>query len=726
MTGRGGDGDDPGRPGGGSAKGGTTGKGAGAGGGPEASASGAGGPSRTSTPAKTRSGRTSRRNSLTATSEFLQKEQQMLDKLDKEKAKKGNTRVPSETQTKIANYLRKVKESKETKKEEQDYRRDQSSATPAKPEETSGPGSSSGAGGMAATLKNVLQDAADATEAARAATAKGLPAMTMVAKQVAKVMQGSQKKPSIPGLNWAEEAENERLKQGEVILGTKADKAAEEALNKKKEEERLMKERQAARYRTYSSSSNTSAAKTGTGTGTDDDDFITVDRRRRGTRNRERYRIPRIQILLTGQQKAWYQDGRCLNCGGRHMVHNCRDRKFDKDKAVALLRAARKEFPEGPRPKQGTSGAKRSASERTGATPEAKKGKAEMGTAMAAAAATSSAPLLTRSAPVQTKPWFKPVQQTEHTLFIKNKDGSPLTEERFNELKASYDNIRLRIGKANMAARTRDELQFTPRCSGWNWSPEVARITLKDLDSYKWARTTFGELQIMDLAQWKASRGRLYCAYLTDRFDPSVTEMSEEDLSVAVWQAKADLKLAPEDLFQFVRGPKVARGRLIFISVGEKAEEALRGADFRIELGSAGDVLLTDNEKFLLYKKERKAQEQEFKRQKEAALAAQEEEEEEEEGDEATLTNEASVLVLEEKGEKEKGTGEQEGGKGGAEQAQDQDVVMEDDLDVMAAWLMKDRKRDEQQRKEGTEENVQDKAMESMETDGQAEPMQQS
>ena len=117
MTGRGDDGDDPGRPGGGSAKGVTTGKGAGASGRPEASTSGAGGPQRTSTPAKTR-GRTSRRSSLTATSEFLQKEQQVLDKLDKEKTKKGNTRVPSETQTKIANYLKKVKESKETKKEE--------------------------------------------------------------------------------------------------------------------------------------------------------------------------------------------------------------------------------------------------------------------------------------------------------------------------------------------------------------------------------------------------------------------------------------------------------------------------------------------------------------------------------------------------------------------------------------------------------------------------------
>ncbi len=407
------------------------------------------------------------------------------------------------------------------------------------------------------------------------------------------------------------------------------------------------------------------------------------------------------------------------------MVHNCRDRRFDKEKASALLRAARKAFPDGPTKNkvQGV-GAKRPASERTGVTPEAKRGKAATATATATEGA-SEAPRPT-AAPIQTKPWFKPMQQTEHTLFIKNKDGSPLSEARFNEIKAVYDKIRLRIGKANMQAKTREELQFTPRCSGWNWSPEVARITLKDLDSFRWARTTFGEFQLMDLAQWKASRGRLYCAYLTDRFDPSVTEMGEEDLIVAVWQAKMDLKIAPGDLFQFVRAPRVTRGRLIFISVGEQGEEALRSAGFRIELGSAGDVLLTDNEKFLRYKKEKKAQEQEYRRQKEAADAEEDEEVEDYDHDqEVTLTNEASVLVLEEKGEKEKNpsastAAEAEGDK---DKEQKQAVAMEedDDLDAMEAFLREERLMEEKEKeKEGKEKG----SAEPMETEGLDEPMQ--
>ncbi len=701
----------------GGAGGGGAGPGGSAGRGPSTrsstSSSGGGrGQPRTSTPAKTK-GKAARRSSLTPTSDLLIKEQQMLDKAEKDKNKKKG--VPSETQTKIAEYLRKVKEGK---KEEQDYRKSRTAATPAAPE-GGRPGTSEApaASTRGSTFKEVLQEAADATKAARAATAKGLPAMTMVAKQVAKVMQAAQKRTSatILGLSWAEEVDQDRMKQSRVILGTEADKEAKAALAKQNE---------ARRYRTCSSSSSTSVARTGTGT--EDEEFTLVDRRRKSRRqgqrttDRDRYRIPRIQILLTEQQKLWYQDNLCLNCGGRHMVHNCRDRKFDKEKASALLRAARKAFPDGPTKNKAQGvGAKRPTSERTGVTPEAKRGKAATATATATEGA-SAAPRPT-SAPIQTKPWFKPMQQTEHTLFIKNKDGSPLSEARFNEIKAVYDKIRLRIGKANMQAKTKEELQFTPRCSGWNWSPEVARITLKDLDSFRWARTTFGEFQLMDLAQWKASRGRLYCAYLTDRFDPSVTEMGEEDLIVAVWQAKMDLKIAPGDLFQFVRAPRVTRGRLIFISVGEQGEEALRSAGFRIELGSAGDVLLTDNEKFLRYKKEKKAQEQEYRRQKEAADAEEEEVEEYDQDQEVTLTNEASVLVLEEKGEKEKNPPAPTVAEGDKGKEQKQAVAMEedDDLDAMEAFLREERLIEEKE-EEGKEKG----SAEPMETEGLDEPMQ--
>ncbi len=688
-------------------------------GGGDPSMGASGGPSRTSTPAKTKSGRVPPKKGLsTQVTEFLLKEQQALDRADKDKNKRRSDRVPSETQTKIANYLKKVKESK---KEEQDYRRDRSATTPAKPTEVEKEverDTDKETGRMASSLKSALQEAADATEAARTATAKGLPAMTMVAKQVAKVMQSTLKKPTIPGMSWAEEVEKEQENPKESRVSLEKNKDAEEAL-KKMQQAREARER----YRTYSSSSSTSATRTGTGPGTEDEDFKLVERRRRGNRNREkgteRYRIPRIQILLTAQQKSWYQAGMCLNCGGRHMVHNCRDRKFDKEKASALLRAARKEFPDGAYGvKSGTTGSKRPASERTGITPEAKKGKAASGVTAAAAAGASAAGPFTTAAPVQTKPWFKPVQQTEHTLFIKHKDGSPLTEARFNEIKAAYDRIRVAIGKANMAAKTTAEQQFTPRCSGWNWSPEVARITLKDMDSFRWARTTFGEFQLMDLAQWKASRGRLYCAYLTDRFDPSMMGMSEEDLVVAVWQAKVDLKLSPEDLFQFVRAPRVNRGRLIFISVGEKGEEALQSAGFKIELGSAGDVLLSDNEKFLQYKKEQKAQEQEYRRQKEAIQAAASEQEQDEEVEEdETLTNEASVLVLEDKGEKEKNSTSElplDAGAGSGRPLCQAEAMEDDDLTALELFMQEEKDKDRA------------KKAEAMETDGQDEPMQQS
>ncbi len=423
---------------------------------------------------------------------------------------------------------------------------------------------------------------------------------------------------------------------------------------------------------------------------------------RRGTRDSNRdprsktYRIPRITVVLTEQQRQWYQAMRCLHCGGTHRVYKCKERGLGKEKASTLLRAARLEFPDGAGAGPSSSGpgsrpgGKRTqdTGEKSGITPEAKRKQAWGG------ADAMPAPMPT------SKPWFKPVQQTEHTLFIMHKDGTPLSEEKFNDIKSMYDKIRLRIGKANLQAKTEQERQFTPRCSRWNWSKEVSRITLKDKESFKWARTTFSEFKTMDLDQWKMSRGKSYCAYLTDRFDPSITGgWDQDDLTVAVWQAKVDLGLAPTDLFQFARAPKVSKGRLIFISVGEKGEQALQAAGYKIELGSAGDVLFTDNERFQRYKKEKKEQEKDILRQQRAA-------EDEDDEDDMTMTNE-SVVIVEEKGEKEKPPQQQQQQQ--AEQTPlvgaQGEVAMEvasdsDDLAGMELFMQEEQKVEQQLREQ--------------------------
>ncbi len=750
----------------------TSGTGSAAGAGKDTAASGKGvGPTdkkkgpKTSTPAKkggtgssgrgarassTRRNSTPGSSSTTATTDSLMKEQEALDKKDKEKR-----------QSKLSEYLKRKKEEiKRRDKEEreaQDYRRNRSSSTPANPAVTGAapatPTPVEAAAEAAVTTfqpnmktmnlsaraTEALQAARKASEVAKAATAMGAPAMASVALHMAETASQEAARlhkhagEAATGTSWANEVDKEKEEQARrsvcVVQLGQDEAAAQRALKETKKEKRKPSlPHHSARYRTVSSSSST--ARTGTGTEGDDDDFQPVARRKKGHKPRDPIqervdkerrwaaeerrsgtsRIPRITVVLTEQQKWWYKRYKCLNCGEAHKVYHCKERGISKEKISALLRAARKEFPEGPSAKTTSTGAKGTESgsdtskgtkrgrdaERTGITPEAKKGRPAAWTP--------------KEAPMPTaKPWFKPVQQTEHTLFIKNKDGTPLSEERFNDIKSRYDKIRIRIGKANMA-KAPENREFTPSCSGWNWSQEVSRITLKNEESFRWAKVVFGEYQLMNLQEWKASRGKLYCAYVTDRFDPSITGgMNTEDLTVAIWQARGDLGLEEQDLFQFVRAPKVARGRLIFISVGEKAEEALRQARFKLEIGSAGDVLFTDNERFQQYKRERREQEQEILRQQHAADEG--EEEDEEDGEDTTLTQEKGqdeeeqadqgqdnsvVLIKEHKGEKEKHPqpGQQLQGQGA-------EAMEQDDLEGMRLFLQKaEREQEEREQQE--------------------------
>ncbi len=530
---------------------------------------------------------------------------------------------------------------------------------------------------MAARAEQALEEAKRATATARSANARGYPQQATAALQIAEKASDEAARlhqaatATIPGLNWAEEVDNEKGEKSKtcvVNLAKDGDRLAKEALEKDKAKRTSGTN---SRYRTISSSSSTVRTE-------DDDDFVKVQRRRRGhrpnpvrdrlekerreaaaeRRNARDPRNPRITVLLTEQQRKWYLSNKCLNCGAGHRVYNCQDKRLSMEKSSALLRAARKEFPDGAgstaAPSGGSStsrstkrsaawaaGQKRTREEKTGVTPDAKR----------ATWARISAPL------PNTKPWFKPVQQTEFTLFFRGKDGTPMTEEQFNDVKSAYDKIRIRIGRHNIQAKTAEERQFTPRCSGWNWGQEVARITLKDEQSFRWARQTFrGQYQVMDLNEWQASKGKIFCAYPTDKFDPSITGgWKDEELSIANWQAGVDLGLDAGDLFQFVRAPKVARRRLIFISVGEKAEEAMKQANFKLEIGSAGDVQFTDHELYKSYKREKREQELAIARQQ------QEQQQDEEEADK-TLTQDARVVVIEE----EKTEAENLGGQGEA------------------------------------------------------------
>ncbi len=207
------------------------------------------GPAKTSTPAKKGSltprasrranSNNSRRGSLTTTSDFLMKEQQELDK-------------PATTQTKIAEYLRKVKESKKEKegleKNRQDFRSNHTATTPANPmaaAPSAGMASRAPSGATAAGLR----------EAAAAASTVA-PTVALVANSMADALDKN--KSMIPGLNWAAEVDKEKAARKSVCtvkIGQDEDKAAKEALD----EERNKKGRQTSRYRTVSSSSSVSA-----------------------------------------------------------------------------------------------------------------------------------------------------------------------------------------------------------------------------------------------------------------------------------------------------------------------------------------------------------------------------------------------------------------------------------------------------------------------------------
>ncbi len=667
----------------------------------------------------------SRRNSLsrsaskaayTATTESLKREQEELDR---------RLKAASRRQSKVSDYMKKPesdekekpdkddktksgkdkrqdhKSSEKEKPEKddkdrsdkgkkQDYRSNRSAATPREPSTMSDKKDTQQEkeGRIAKVVAAAVSAARTAAEAVAASTAPGTVAAARAAAKL----------PNTARTIWADEMEKE-ASSCQVSLSKEDNRKAKEALNKEGETVRP-RSASSSRYRTVSSSSSNTGAGT-SGRDDDEDDFIRVERRRRGhkppNRNRgqsyftseykdrlekerrmaqeERRqaqapgRTSGSQINLTRQQKDWYRERKCLSCGEDHQLRNCRDSGLTKEKGLALIKAARKEEEETNRLAQRqrsaqtprsapTAGTKRSRdSTRTGTTPEAKRGK-------------PSPPM------PPERPWVKALQQTDLTLFFKLKNGNPLSEDQFNDLKSKYDRIRIKIGQINMQKKSGETKEFTPRCSGWNWSHDISRVTMKDTTSLNWMQTSLKEsYSIQTLEEWKTSQGKLYAGYVTDKFDPSITAgMDFNELAVVIWQCREDLMLEPEELFKLVKAPKVSQGRIIYIRVGEQAERALEAVKYRLEIGSAGNVLFVDNEKFQEHKRERRAQAERLRKANEQAQdptlthefgdmnvrETKEEKEQEnkmEEDADKTLTEDGndSVVIIE-KGEKEKGT----------------------------------------------------------------------
>ncbi len=300
---------------------------------------------------------------------------------------------------------------------------------------------------------------------------------------------------------------------------------------------------------------------------------------------------PKLMVTPTEEQREWARRGLCVGCGGQHSVFEpiCKAR-LSVEQAKATLNAIR--FSDGknrrapsatvtsgalgsargdPRlqtraapivpPVAGAdsrAGTKRPRETGTGVTPEAKK-----------------------------KPWSVVVGQQDPklTLCVREKDNSPLSLERNSSLKIAVDDRLMEdfIMKGRMP----------PKIGLWSRNNLITKITMRDAEALNWMRGILGKsYQVQTPEEYKISRGRVFIAFLLDKFNPGITRMDKDRLAKLVELEGAAMGI--DSLFELKLAAKVRDGLALHIVMDEKAEERFKAKDFRMDILSAGGVLFTE------------------------------------------------------------------------------------------------------------------------------------
>ncbi len=301
---------------------------------------------------------------------------------------------------------------------------------------------------------------------------------------------------------------------------------------------------------------------------------------------------------LSDQQWFWFKKRLCLSCGMDHQVKDCPD-LARRDEGHALLKAALscpvdmrpqgRRAPPGAKRRTGPSGAARVPSSTvTSATATKTSSHQAEATKRSRDTGAGSGSGLTPEA--KRAKQFSEAAKAGLTLFVREKDGSALTEERYLSLKSSFAYF-----VEDMMSRNKDP----PICSGrWTHSRAVVRIPMEGETDLLWMRCFLDKSYLVQTEEeFNRSKGNIYVAYLRDRLEPEMTGMRADKLASFVRFYKRQMKI--DSLFDLKMAAKTPKGKAIHLVMDDKAEEIFVSDGCRIPLAGAGWVTFEDRNSYV-------------------------------------------------------------------------------------------------------------------------------
>ncbi len=304
---------------------------------------------------------------------------------------------------------------------------------------------------------------------------------------------------------------------------------------------------------------------------------------------------------LTEKQWFWFKKRLCLSCGMDHQVKDCPD-VARRDEGMALLRAAFSCPPDmrpggrGPGPRKGQGrdlpqGAARrptttpgmAAPAAAGAPPPSSAGQPTTATKRSRDQAEQGSSGLTPEAK-KSRP-FNDAVKASLTLFVREKDGTALSEQRYLSLKTSFAYY-----VEDMMSKNKDP----PICSGrWTFNRSVVRIPMAGEMDLLWMRCFLDKAYLVqNEEEFNRSKGKIYVAYLRDRLEPEFTGMRSDKLANFVKYFKQQAGIG--GLFDLKMAAKTPKGKAVHLVMDEEAEKVFVREGCKIPFAGAGWVTFED------------------------------------------------------------------------------------------------------------------------------------
>ena len=310
---------------------------------------------------------------------------------------------------------------------------------------------------------------------------------------------------------------------------------------------------------------------------------------------------------LTEEQWGWFKLGVCLGCGKKHQVKDCP--LLSPAEGRALVRAALN-CPADMRPgdrsaprriQTGLTGAGPSGIRSSGASTSARVGAGPSGASSSTAASGTPAAAVKRDRgsdnsgltpeAKKAKMFSDAVKSNPNlVLYVREKDGGPLTKERFQALKTSFTYF-----VEDMLAKNKDP----PICAGrWQESRTVVKIPMASEEDVLWMRCFLEKAYLVQSEEeFRKSKNKIYVAFLRDRLEPELTNMRQDKLANFIRFYRRQAKIS--SLFELRMAAKTTRGKAVHLVMDEEAEAIFVREGCKIPFAAAGWIGFEERQSYV-------------------------------------------------------------------------------------------------------------------------------